>query len=177
MIRSLSTILALLINMSLLIGQKSDGPVINGYGEVWNVQTDYPTNKIIDYKVIFDIYATPDDKSQINQQLNTIARFLNMHAQAGVPRDQLKVAAVIHNQASTDILMDQYYKERFNVENPNTPLIQQLTDQGVQLFFCGQSSHSRDVPKEQILSDIDIALSAMTVLIEFNTQGYTIIKF
>ncbi len=167
-----------LLMVAELSAQKSDGPIIEGYGQVWAIDdVDYQTDTEREYRVIFDIYGSDDVHDQVNVQLNTIARFLNMHAQAGVPADQLHVAAVIHNKASTEILRDEYYKAKYGTDNPNRPLINQLLDNGVQLYFCGQSSRSRDIPKDQIIDGIELSLSAMTVLVEFGNEGYTVIKF
>lgn len=173
--------LFILIFPVLLLGQstvKKSGPIIEGYGQVWEIaEPDFNTNTMMTYKVIFDINSTPESPTQVNAQINTLARFLNMHANAGVPTQNMEVAAVFHNKASTDILSGIHYHEKHGVDNPNELLIDLLIDNGVKLYFCGQSSLSRDVPKEKIIEGIDIALSAMTVILDHTNRGYTLIKF
>lgn len=170
-----------IITPLFLFGQKpikSTGPVIENYGAVWEVNSpDFKTDTEMTYRVIFDIYNTPESPEQVNQQINTLARFLNMHVSAGVPLDQLHVAAVFHNKASTDILSSSHYHEKHGMSNPNEPLINALMDHGVKFYFCGQSSLSRGVPKENIVEGIDLALSAMTVILDHTAKGYTLIKF
>lgn len=172
-------ILALILTSTLLSQEvKSDGPVIEGFGHVWDVENidfETDTNKV--YKVIFDIYNTPEDNTSVNPQINTVARFINMHVAAGVPLEQLEVAAVFHNKASKDILQNSHYQQRFGVSNPNESLIQQLMNNNVKLLFCGQSSYSRNIPKEEIIENIQLALSAMTAILSYSDNGFTLIRF
>ena len=74
---------------SNLFGQGAErimGPIIKDFGPVFRVENpDFKTDTTKDYKVVFDIYNTPEDPTKVNPMLNTLARFLNMHAGAGVP--------------------------------------------------------------------------------------------
>ena len=106
-----------------------------------------------------------------------MARFLNMHAQAGVPLNQLKVVGVFHNKATHDILNDEGYQERYGVNNPNLALLAALEAANAQLFICGQSIAARGVNRTQIHSSIKVALSAMTVILSFHSKGYALIRF
>jgi len=90
---------------------------------------------------------------------------------------QLKVALVVHNQASKDITHDEAYKARFGVSNPNTALVEALLDANVDIIYCGQSSLTRNFPKEDLIPGVKIALSAMTALIQYQNEGYRLIKF
>ncbi len=176
-----SLVFTIIILSSFNIGAqntKSDGPLIKGYGHVWDIKDlDYPTDTSMTYKVIFDIHNTPEDYNQTNPQINTIARFLNMHLNAGIPIEKLQVAAVFHNKASKDILDDEHYQERFGTTNPNSHLLSQLLENNIDLFFCGQSSYSRNIPKEEIISGIQLSLSAMTVILAHTHRDYTMIRF
>jgi len=42
------------------------------------------------FKVVFDI-ADRNDTGGLNRQFNSVARFINMHVRAGVPRDNIKL--------------------------------------------------------------------------------------
>lgn len=158
--------------------QRQMGPVITDFGPVFSVEnpefvTD--TNKV--YKVIFDIHNTPDDPAKVNQMLNTLARFLNMHAQAGVPLENLKVAGVFHNKATHDVLNNSGYQAKYEVPNPNLRLLKALDDAGAELYICGQSIGARGVDRTQIDETVDVALSAMTVILSYQSDGYQLIKF
>ena len=100
-----------------------------------------------------------------------------MHAQAGVPIENMKVALVVHNKASKDIITDTAYQARFQMDNPNAEMVQDLLDAGVQFIFCGQSSVSRNFPIEETITGVELGLSAMTALIQLQNQGYRLIKF
>ena len=109
--------------------QRQMGPVITDFGPVFSVENpDFVTDTNKVYKVIFDIHNTPDDPAKVNQMLNTLARFLNMHAQAGVPLENLKVAGVFHNKATHDVLNNSEYQAKYKVPNPNLRLLKALEE-------------------------------------------------
>ena len=118
-----------------------------------------------------------EDKSQRNFYFESVARFLNMHAQAGVPPEQLHAVLVVHNVASADLLTDEFYRERFGQDNPNGAMLRALMDAGVEVILCGQSSLSRNIPIEHTVPGVKLALSAMTALIQYQDQGYRLIKY
>lgn len=157
---------------------KSSGPVIDGYGAVWNIENpDFETRKDLEYKVVFDIYSSPEDPAQLNPAINTMARFINMHAQAGVPMENIKVACVFHNKASKDALNQKAYKAQYGVENPNLPLLEALDNAGVNLYMCGQSVESRKLGRSNLAAPIHVGLSAMTIILALESEGYRLIKF
>ncbi|MBQ4915379.1 DsrE family protein [Maribacter sp. MMG018] len=170
-------IILLLMNVTFAQEKKS-GPIIENYGKVWAIENpDYKVNKDTTFKAVFDIMNSPEDSSQLNTSLETAARFLNMHAQSGVPLEQLKVALVVHNKASKDVITSKAYKAKYGVDNPNEDLLKALIEAGVQVMFCGQSSASRGYPKEDLLDGVQLSLSAMTALIQLQNDNYRLIKF
>ena len=157
---------------------KESGPVIADFGKVWKIENpDVKVDVNKEYKVVFDIMNSPDSHTEINKSIETAARFLNMHAQSGVPLENLKVALVVHNKASKDIITDEAYQERYQNDNPNKELVEALLDAGAQVIFCGQSSLSRNFPREELLNQVQLALSAMTALTQLQDEGYQLIKF
>jgi intracellular sulfur oxidation DsrE/DsrF family protein len=171
-------ILGLLFSFGLYAQQKASGPIINDYGKVWSVeQPDFKTDVTKTYKAVFDIMNSPDEVSQTNASLETAARFLNMHAQSGVPLEQLKVALVVHNKASKDVAHSAAYKLKYGVDNPNEELLKQLMKAGAKIIFCGQSSASRGFAKQDLIEGVQISLSAMTALIQLQDDNYRLIKF
>ena len=98
--------------------EKNSGPVIEDFGKVWRIEdADITAKPNHTYKVVFDIMYSPESNETVNASIETAARFLNMHAQAGVPADQLKVALVVHHTATKDILKDSMYKKRHGTDN------------------------------------------------------------
>ncbi|MEM7658576.1 MAG: DsrE family protein [Bacteroidota bacterium] len=157
---------------------KVAGPVIAEYGAVFDIPSpDFPTDPGLTYQVVFDIAASPDEPDALNPAFNTVARFLNMHARAGVPLKQLKAVVVVHGRASKDVLLPEKYEELYGTENPNFALIQQLSEAGVELYFCGQSMYGRGLQRPWLSPDIQLALSAMTVLTTYQEKGYHLIRF
>lgn len=175
---SLVMLFFLSISTSGISQEKQTGPIIENYGEVWAVDNpDFKTDINAEFKVVFDIMDSPDSHTEINRYIETAARFLNMHAQNGVPASQLKVALVVHNKASKDVTHNEAYKARYGFDNPNLDMIQDLIDAGAEVILCGQSAKSRGFPKEDLIPGTKIALSAMTALIQLQNDGYQLIKF
>ncbi len=164
--------------ISLTAQTKKSGPIITDFGEVWEIsEPDHEIDKNLEYKAVFDIMNSPDNHEKLNATIETAARFLNMHAQSGVPADQLKIALVVHNKASKDIITNEAYQKRYGTNNPNYDLVQALLDAGGQIIFCGQSSLSRGFPKEELIDGVQLSLSAMTALIQLQNEEYRLIKF
>lgn len=178
--KRIETILFLLLlgTLSGLGQEKKAGPVIKDYGKVWQIEApDYQIQPNSEFKVVFDIMNSPEDPSQLNASIETAARFLNMHAQSGVSTENMKVALVVHNKASKDMITNEAYQNRFGISNPNAEMISQLMNAGVDFIFCGQSSASRNFPKEDTIDGVQLSLSAMTALIQLQNEGYRLIKF
>lgn len=172
-----SLILALFCHF-LSSQEKEAGPIISDYGKVWNIDTpDYLTDSTKFYKAVFDIMDSPESHQQLNPAIETVARYLNMHARAGVPITHIQAAMVIHNKASKDVMSDDAYGARYGMNNPNSDLLNQLSKAGVEIVFCGQSSLSRDIPRNSLIPSVQVALSAMTALIQLQDDGYRLIKF
>ncbi|NAS13108.1 DsrE family protein [Poritiphilus flavus] len=172
-------LLFLFVSLSNVHAQtKQAGPVIKEYGAVWPIdQPTFKTDTTKVFKAVFDVMDSPDDPKTLNAKIATVARFLNMHAQHGVPAKNLKAVLVIHNKASKDILDNKAYRSRYQTDNPNSGMIRELLDSGVDIIFCGQSSLSRNIPVSETVSGVDLALSAMTALIQLQDEGYRLIKF
>ncbi|MFT4832623.1 MAG: intracellular sulfur oxidation DsrE/DsrF family protein [Psychroserpens sp.] len=156
---------------------KNSGPIIEGFGKVYRVENP---DVIVDinktFKVVFDVTSSSDDMNELNLAIETAARFLNMHVQAGVPKDQLMVALVVHSKAAKDLLNNTAYQTRYQRDNPNSNLVKDLLDADVQVIICGQSAASRGFDRSELIPGVQISLSAMTALIQLNGEGYTILK-
>ncbi len=178
MVRFPIIILIAAIHSEVYSQVKTAGPIIKEYGKVWDIhKPDYPTDTTLVFKAVFDIMNSPEAPDRLNPSIETVARYLNMHARSGVPAEKLKAVMVIHNKASKDIMLTEAYQRKYGVENPNHQLLLELHNAGVQIIFCGQSSLSRDIPKEDVLPEVQFALSAMTALIQLQNSGYNLIKF
>lgn len=165
-------------SFSGIYAQKKAGPIIKDFGHVFTIEgPELLLQKDKVYKVIFDVYTNTDKKEAVNPLINTVARYLNMHAQYGIPSKNMKVALVMHGTAAKDALSNKAYKEKYKIDNPNAKLITTLKEAGVDIFVCGQSYKSRGLPMEGISKDVKLSLSALTALVEYQEKGYKIINF
>ena len=158
--------------------KRDQGKIIKDYGQSFDVENpDIKTNTNAELKVIFDISQSSEDKSVVNKQIETAARFLNMHAKEGMKPEQLHTAMTIHGGAWQDVMTNEAYKEKFGVDNPNLELINQLTEAGVDVILCGQTAGARGLNRTNVSPDVKFALSAMTALLQYQNNGYRFIKF
>ena len=152
------------------------GPVVTSAGPVYRVPSPtFATPMDTELKAVFVLQSPPQSPERTNQQLGTMARYLNMHAQAGVPRESVKVAAVVHGGASVGLLKDEFYRAQNQVDNPNKELIREILAAGGQIVLCGQTAGSRGITQDQLLPGVQLALSAMTALTVLQNQGYRVI--
>ena len=166
-----------LLSFSVVFSQKS-GPIIEEFGKIFDVESpDLLLKKNTKYKVIFDVYTNGEDKSKVNRSIETVARFLNMHVQQGVPLKNMKVVLVLHGKATDNALNDDSYQEKFNQKNPNSELLSALKKANVETFVCGQSFSSKKYTRENLSENVKLSLSALTALIEYQSKGYQIINF
>jgi intracellular sulfur oxidation DsrE/DsrF family protein len=155
-----------------------NGPVIGDYGLTFEVvNPEFKTDIDSEMKVIFDIDKSSEDKSEVNKFIEVAARFLNMHVNAGMKAEQLKAAMTIHAEASQDVLTNEAYKEKYGIDNPNSVLIDALTEAGVDVIICGQSAAKNNMSREDINPNVKIALSATTALIQYQNKGYHFVKY
>lgn len=150
------------------------GPVIHSAGAVFSVEPSFPTPGGMDYRLAFEMAAPAPAPDQMNVMFNNVARYLNMHAQAGVPRDRLDAAIVVHGPAAWELLDDEAYRARNGVPNPNTGVIRELLGAGVSIVLCGQTAKSRGVDVGQLTEGVEVGLSAMTAFIVLQEEGFRV---
>ncbi len=157
---------------------KVPGKIIENFGSTYRVESpDIETNSSLTHRVIFDVSRSGEDRESLNAYIETAARFLNMHADQGMRPEQLQVAMTIHGGAWQDILNDTAYMQRFGVSNPNSGLIKNLLEAGVDVILCGQTMQFREIKSEEKIPGVKVALSAMTALLQYQHMNYKFIKF
>ncbi|MCJ7557828.1 MAG: DsrE family protein [Gammaproteobacteria bacterium] len=155
----------------------SKGPVIEDFGPYLPVaDPDFGIPAGQTLNVVFDL-AKALDTGQLNPHLETPARFLNMHAGAGLGPERMHLAVVVHGQATRDLLTDEAYQKRFGAANPNRALLQALAGAGVEIILCGQSAGFGGYTRSEFLPQVEMALSAMTALVVLQERGYRLIAF
>lgn len=174
-----SATVASCLSISAIAGETDfhAGTVFLEFGKVAAVETDFEIPKRAKFKVLFD--ATQGaDAGEINRSLNTVARFMNMHAEADVAEKNMKAAIVFHSKGSFDLTKAGYYGKKFEgSENANAAIVKALTDKGVRIILCGQTAAYYDISNADLLPGVEMALSAMTAHALLQQQGYTLNPF
>lgn len=124
-------------------------------------------------KIVFDI--TADSKpEEVNTGLESVARYLNLNAEAGLQSADVKLALVLHGGATKAALGDKAYaKHTAATKNPNLELIRELKTCGVEVFVCGQSLARNKYASAEVASDVTIAVAALTVNANKQQDGYS----
>jgi len=157
--------------------RRRPGPVIEKFGPVFDVPNpDLTADPSMTYKVVFEIGESPDQKDATNPGIETLARFLNMQARAGVPVKNLQLAMVVHASATKDLMDDAGYRRRYGVDNPNLQLVAALQRAGVRVYVCGQSLASRGVARDELAPNVGVALSALTAVLQLQADGYRLMQ-
>ena len=166
----------LLISLSMSAQERF--PVIKGYGGIVDVEdAEFSPDTTQEYKLIFDVTLRASDPKNINAGLDGVARVTNLHAYAGVPREQFDIVVTIRQGATYAILNNDYYTNKFEVENPNVDLVRQLIDAGVKIYVCGQNLKRAKISGSQVLEGVKVALSAFTTTTHYRMKGYAYYKF
>lgn len=154
----------------------SNGPVFDDFGPVAAVDADFEIPKRMTLRTSFDT-SKGADAGEFNRTFESVARFINMHARAGVPASKMKLAVVVHGSAVHDVSNRAHYGGAVGGENANIPLIAALIEQGVRVIVCGQSAAYYGVENAALASGVEMALSAMTAHAVLQQQGYAVNPF
>ncbi len=123
-------------------------------------------------KVLIDI-TRGNEPAELNAAIEKVAKYLNIYAGGGAESVTGQFAVVFHGDATLAVLNDDAYAAKFNTKaNPNLDLLHQLHEQGVELFVCGQTLISKDAKPEEVAVFIDTAVSALTVVVNLQADGY-----
>jgi intracellular sulfur oxidation DsrE/DsrF family protein len=158
--------------------QTAQFPIVQGFGGIYEIPeaTERPDPNG-NYKIIIDLVSASEDPKQINRMVDNIARMINLHGIAGVPRENIKVKVAVHGGAIFTILNDSYYEKLYGTKNPNLPVYEALKDAGVEFYICGQSLIAREMKTTDVWDGAEIALSMLTTLTTYVPQGYMLMRF
>jgi intracellular sulfur oxidation DsrE/DsrF family protein len=176
---ALAVALVALTAPAALVAQRPDvagftrsGPVIESTGPTVKVEHptfDLPARHV--FKAVYEINR--GDTAMVSEQLTTVARFINLHVRHGIAKERVQAAAVFHGSGWMALLSDSAYGARFNGKpNPSRRLVEELLAYGVPLVLCGQTAGMRGVRREELLPGVQVAISAMSAMNVFQTQGF-----
>jgi len=167
---------ALLITASSVLAQSfGKGPVIEDFGPAVEVAGGFNLVAGEPYRVLFDVARGSRDEHALNRGLESAARLLNMHARAGIDPADLQIEIITHGGTTWDVLSDAAYNKRFGRDNPNIALLEALAGAGVVIRQCGQSAAFNGVGAEELAPQVTMAVSAMTVLIRRQAEGWVLL--
>lgn len=180
----------LLLFSSMAMGADPTGqadfqhPVIEEHGGIVVLpQAAHQPKK--DSKVLIDI--TSDGKSgSVIKGFDRAALILNQYTQAGAGmKNGFKMAIILHGPATKAALTDESYAKHTNpyitdkgkTKNPNLALMAKLKKSGVEIFVCGQALAHHGYATSEVASEVKVAVSAATVNINLQMDGYAYIPF
>jgi len=154
----------------------STGPAIPDHGPVAPQPAD-AFNRVPGetYRVLFDVASGSKDEHALNRRLESVARFVNLHARAGIDPKNLEIEVVTHGGTTFDVLSREAYRERFDVDHPNAGLLEALQAAGVTVYLCGQSASAHGVAPDELAPGVKLAHSAMTVLVRRQSEGWVLL--
>ena len=174
---TLIAIFLAVLSANLYADEAVQGPAIKSAGAAFSVPNrTVPLIENHQYRVVYDISRTSSDASDGSVHLELASRFLNMHAQNGVPLENMDIAVVAYAGAAKLALSDEEYLARYGVPNPNSDVISELAAAGVRFYACGQSMAKQDMTNDDLSEPFEVGLSAMTVLVTLQQQGFVAIK-
>ena len=154
------------------------GPFVESFGRVFTTEDPglafSPDGR--SFKLLFESYSQSPSPERVNRGIDSVARFLNMNGKAGVRGEELDVVLIIHGNAAYEALGNQGYRDRFEMDNPNLPLLEELSSAGVRIYVCAQSAAGRGLEKRELAASVDIAFSAMNALVDLQDDGYALIS-
>lgn len=147
------------------------------YGGIYEIADVVNPDPALEYRVVIDLKNLQRDKESINRGLNNVARLMNLHGLGGVKPENLKVVVAVHGGATDVILTNEAYQKRYELDNPNIPLIKALEDAGAEIYVCGQSLLGRRYAHEEVNPEVDIGLSMLTMVTTHQHMGYHLLVF
>jgi intracellular sulfur oxidation DsrE/DsrF family protein len=156
--------------------QEKVHPAITSGGGIYDLEGVKDPDPDIDYQLFVDL-KTESQPGAINAGLNNVARMINLHRAGGIAVDRLKVAVAIHGPATYLVMDDAAYEKKYGVENPNSVLIQEMSQKGVAFYVCGQSLIGRGVARVDVNEAVTVGLSMLTIASEFLMKDYEMFVF
>ncbi|WP_426169036.1 DsrE family protein [Sandarakinorhabdus sp. DWP1-3-1] len=153
------------------------GPVFTDFAPIATIRSDVTVPAGTRFKVAFDVSdaAAPGD---LSRAIETAARFINQHVDAGVLLSAISVAVVVHGAAPDDLLQSAAYADRHaGKANGSANAIAQMIGKGVVFHLCGQSAASRGITDNELLPGVKMSISAMSSHALLQRSGYTLNPF
>jgi intracellular sulfur oxidation DsrE/DsrF family protein len=140
-----------------------------------NTALRYDSKQI--HKVAIDLTMPYQDSSKASFGITEIGRTFNLHVANGASKESMDMVVIVHGPAIRTFLNDELYSKRNGIPNPNIPVIQELSRNGVKFYVCGQSLGLLKMPSESFIPELKVAISAKTAITDFQAKGYSFLYF
>ncbi len=148
-------------------------PAIQGYGGVNEVPFETikpdPTQQ---YKFVVELDHRIEDKKELSEYLDYGAKMYNAHIYGGVPKENIDLVFVVFAGSTPIALSNEEYKKRFEVDNPNAGLLEEIKKEGIRVIVCGQSMMKQKIIPSMIYPGVEMAVSRFTATTDLMNKGY-----
>lgn len=162
----------LALPMAALAQERMTGPVFNGFGSWTPIESTQEVPKDQHYRAIFDSSkgATP---GELNGRIDSAARYINLLVAAGVPRENIEVAIVVHGSASWDVVTDAAYARKYPGQaNGSAKAIAEMVASGVEFYICGQAAAHHGIANADLLPGVTMSLSQTVATSILHNRGF-----
>lgn len=150
-------------------------PLIKDFGAI-AVQPDAAELPRKGVRIVFDV-TSESKPGEVVKGLESVARYLNLNAQAGNSPSDIRLALVVHGGATKAALTDSGYAAATGgATNPNLALVRELKKHGVEVFVCGQSLARNKLSLADVAPEFKVAASAMTVNVNKQQVGFAYVS-
>jgi ubiquinone/menaquinone biosynthesis C-methylase UbiE/intracellular sulfur oxidation DsrE/DsrF family protein len=153
------------------MGPKPVSPIVPGYGAVVPLP-DAAEAPVKGSKVVFDVTGVAKEPGQPLPGLARAATLLNLAGSAGLKPADLEIVVVLHGDAASAALDDGAYKELTGAAHPHADVMKKLKGAGVKLLVCGQSLARKGYDPKRVRSEVSIAASAVTAVVNLQARGF-----
>jgi intracellular sulfur oxidation DsrE/DsrF family protein len=129
----------------------------------------------LNYKLLFELVDNnkATEAKDINHGLVEICRIINLHVASGIPVKNITPIIVVHAGALHSFYTRDIYQKKYNADNPNIAIVDELIKKtGARFIACGQAMNFFDVPREEMIPQVKVSLTAQTVLSHYQLIGY-----
>jgi len=152
-------------------------PMIREYGKVLPLpDSALQPDREREARIVVNVTRPMGAAEEGNPGLDRVARLVNLFALSKVPREKMKIVAVMHGGATAASLENSRYRERYQRDNPNIKLIEALKRSGVIVYVCGQALAHNGFAQSWVNQDVTVALSAMMVLAHYQSESYVLVE-
>lgn len=166
-------VLLIVFIQNTMNAQNWETPIIEGYGKIVHYEkAEGQPDPSKEYKIIFHI-KDGKEREGVNDGLWKVARLINLMGSYKVPKDHLKIVAIISGTAAPVVLTDKEHNVREERSNPNLDLLKKLKQHHVKILVCGQAlaKHKIDADKD-LNSYFELTTSALIAIPMYQMEGY-----